>query len=79
MDLSRHSVISEHIHHFNHGFDWDNTEILDFETSYNKRLISEMIHIKKQKNSINNAQMDTEMLNDSYFCLLDVLANNKFS
>jgi len=35
-----------------------------------------MIHIKEQKNSI-NLQMDTKMLNA--FCLIDVLANNKFS
>jgi len=40
MDPSRHSVISEHIYQFNHSFDWDNTKILDFETNYNKRLIS---------------------------------------
>jgi len=48
------------------------------ETNYNKKLISEMIHIKEQKNSI-NLQTDTEMLDSSYFCLLDVLANNKIS
>jgi len=49
---SRYSVIAEHIHKFNYEFDWDNTQILDFESNYNKRLISEMIH-KEQKNSIN--------------------------
>jgi len=37
-----------------------------------------MIHIKEQKNSI-NLQMDAEMLDNSYFCLFDVLANNKIS
>jgi len=58
---SKHSVIAEHIHKFNHEFDWDNTQILDFETNYNKRLISEMIYIKEQKKSI-NLQTDTEML-----------------
>jgi len=65
------------IYKFNHKFDWD-TQILDFETKYNKRLTSEMIHIKEQKNSI-NLQTDTEMLDTSYFCLLDVFANNKIS
>jgi len=45
-------VIAQHIYKFNHEFDWDNTQILDFETNYNKRPISlsEMIHIKEQKN-----------------------------
>jgi len=66
------------IYKFNHKFDWDSTQILDFETKYNKRLITEMIHIKEQKNSI-NLQTDIEMLDTSYFCLLDVFANNKIS
>jgi len=38
---------------FNHNFDWNNVKILDFESNYQKRLISEMIHIKSQKNGIN--------------------------
>jgi len=42
-------IFAQHIYKFNHEFDWDNTQILDFETNYNKRLISEMIHIKEQK------------------------------
>jgi len=78
LDSSRHSVISEHIIKNYHNFDWDNTAILDREANYNKRLISEMIQIKEQKNGI-NSQKDTEMFDESYFCLLDALANNKFS
>lgn len=38
---------------YNHNFDWDNVEILDFKPRYYKRLISEIIHIKSLKNSIN--------------------------
>jgi len=45
-----------------HDFDWNNTEILDEEEVYNKRLISEMLNIKKQKNSL-NLQINTESLN----------------
>jgi len=77
LDPSRHSVISGHIIK-NHNFDWDNIAILDRKANYNKRLISKMIQIKEQKNGI-NSQKDTEMLDDFYFCLLDALANNKFS
>ncbi|XP_024868999.1 uncharacterized protein LOC112452813 [Temnothorax curvispinosus] len=72
---SRHSVISEHITKFNHTFDWDNTAILESEPNY-KRLISEMLHIKEQKNGI-NSNTDTDYLDDSYFSVLDELANNK--
>jgi len=32
---------------FSHDFDWDIVEILDKEIHFNKRIISEMIHIKK--------------------------------
>ena len=38
---------------------------LDVEPSYNKRLISEMVHIKKQKHGINR-QNDTESLPELY-------------
>jgi len=62
-DKSKHSVISEHILNFNHMFDWDDAKILDTESNYNKRLVSEMLHIKEQKNGI-NSQRDTEFLDD---------------
>jgi len=74
LDKSKHSVISEHIVNFNHNFDWDNIKILDIESNYNKRLVSEMLHIKEQKNGI-NLQRDTEFLDESYFCLLNDFSN----
>jgi len=37
----------------NHDFDWNNIQILNEEPCYYKRLISEMINIKKQSNSLN--------------------------
>jgi len=36
-----------------HDFDWENPKILDIAKHYQKRLMSEMINIKAQKNAIN--------------------------
>jgi len=58
----------------NHSFDWNNVKIVDSEPNYNKRLISEMLHIGEQSNGI-NSQKDTEFLDDSYYCLLNYLSN----
>ncbi|KYN15798.1 hypothetical protein ALC57_11970, partial [Trachymyrmex cornetzi] len=44
------TVITDHRINLDHNFKWDNVRILDYESSYNKRLVSEMIHIKKQRN-----------------------------
>ncbi|EFN73564.1 hypothetical protein EAG_08052, partial [Camponotus floridanus] len=53
------SVITEHRLNFDHEFKWDEVKILDKESFYNKRLISEMICIKRQQNGL-NLQTDTE-------------------
>jgi len=63
------SVISQHRLSNNHEFQWDDIDILDKERKYHNRLISEMIHIKKQKNSINK-QNDTEQFPDIYLPLI---------
>jgi len=34
-------------------FDWENVDILDRKRFFSKRLISEMLHIKRQNNSLN--------------------------
>jgi len=47
--------------------------IRKFSTYYHKRLISERIHIKEQKNGI-NLNNDTELLDDAYFDILDKLS-----
>jgi len=75
LDQSKHSVISEHITKYNHSFDWENTKIMDFESGYFKRIISEMIHIKEQKVSL-NLNSDTELLDESYFDILYELTNH---
>lgn len=59
------SVIIDHRINLNHDFNWNETEILDIEPYYNKRMVSEMLHIKKQYNSL-NLQTDTEYLPDIY-------------
>ncbi|EFN61261.1 hypothetical protein EAG_01146, partial [Camponotus floridanus] len=41
------SVITEHRLNFDHEFKWDDVKILDKESFYNKRLISEMLCIKR--------------------------------
>jgi len=75
LDQSKHSVISEHIIKYNHSFDWDNTKIMDHESIYYKRIISEMIHIKEQKYSL-NLNSDTELLDESYFDILKELTSH---
>jgi len=52
VDESKHSVITKHILKFNHIFDWQNVKIIDFETNYYNRLISEMLYIKTQDKKV---------------------------
>ena len=68
------SVISRHRKDFSHKIDWENIEILDRERSYNKRLISEMFFINRQKNGL-NLQSDTEFLPNEYLPLLSLFPN----
>lgn len=63
------SVISSHRLDFDHDFKWDKVRIWDREMSYGKKLISEMIHIKRQSNSLNK-QLDTELFPDAYIPLI---------
>ena len=64
------SVISNHRIETDHAIDWLNTKILDSERSHYERLVSEMIHIKTQKNGLNK-QSDTEKFPDLYLPLLE--------
>ncbi|KYN12201.1 hypothetical protein ALC57_15633 [Trachymyrmex cornetzi] len=67
------SVITDHRVEFDHNFKWDDVRILDNESSYNKRLLSEMIHIKRQKHGINKMK-DTESLPDLYSDIIQSLS-----
>jgi len=72
LDPSKHSVVSEHIKNLNYTFDWEKVKILDIKPFFYKRLISETIHIKEQKNGI-NCKKDTKLLDESYFNILHEL------
>ncbi|KAL6418881.1 hypothetical protein ACFW04_011716 [Cataglyphis niger] len=52
-NTSSHSIIIDHRLQHNHEFKWNDVKILDTEPIYNKRLISEMLFIKRQNNSLN--------------------------
>ncbi|KYN05244.1 hypothetical protein ALC62_03848 [Cyphomyrmex costatus] len=69
------SVISNHRIEKNHDFNWSKVEILDMEPSYKKRLISEMVHIKKQTHGINK-QNDTESLPYCYTNMIHSLSTS---
>jgi len=62
---AQNSVITEHRLKHKYDFDWDGVKVLDKETNYNKRLIFEMIFIKKQIHGL-NAQIDTALLDAIY-------------
>jgi predicted GIY-YIG superfamily endonuclease len=66
------SVITEHRINLDHEFDWENVQILDREPYLSKRLVSEMAHIKLQKNSL-NSQTDTDFLHHAYVSILNKL------
>jgi len=61
------SVITEHRLNLNHDLEWDNIKIIDNERSYHKRLISKMVHIKKQQHGLNK---QSDLLPMSYLPIL---------
>ena len=54
-----------HVSNNNHSINFDNVKILDNESNLSKRLLSEMLHITAQKNSM-NVQTDTINLKSEY-------------
>jgi len=69
------SVISNHRLGNNHEFNWSETRILDRESSYVKRLMSEMVFIKRQHNGLNK-QSDTDLFLDAYLPIIDFLSSS---
>jgi len=63
--LPQPSVTTDHRLEFGHDFDWDKVEVLDKELNLNRRLVSEMIHIKKQRHGL-NLKKDTDLLHPIY-------------
>jgi len=53
-DTAQISVITDHRLQSNHEFDLYGVRVLDEEINYKKRLIYEIIHIKKNKNKLNS-------------------------
>ena len=51
--------------YYHHDFQWENIKILDFECNWYKRIISEMLHIKSKKFSINKKE-DVSSLSNIY-------------
>ena len=64
------SVITEHRRQLDHEFKWDEVVILDEEPCYRRRLVSEMLNIKKQKNGL-NLQTDTDGLHKAYILIIN--------
>jgi len=70
-NTANRSVITEHRLEFDYEFKWDDVIVLDKEPNLGKRdLISEMVIIKRQENSL-NLQTDTELLPDIYLTLFE--------
>ncbi|EZA55655.1 hypothetical protein X777_04297, partial [Ooceraea biroi] len=66
---SNWSMVSKHRVNCGHEFNWSNVDVLHQETQLRKRLIAEMVFIKRHKLSI-NLQKDTENLPDIYDIVL---------
>jgi len=57
----------------NHEMNWNDVKIVNNKPSYNKRLISEMIHITKQPYGLNK-QNDIDLLSDTYLPIIELLS-----
>ena len=75
-----HNVITKHIvENRDHNFNWNKTQIIHKENNLSKRLIAEMIYIKKEKDNSLNKIIDCDNLSDSYFPLISDISNYRFS
>ena len=68
---SNSTALALHAHKFKHNFDFSKVKILEHEQNIKKRLLLEMIHIQKNKNSI-NFRTDIENLSDIYFNIIQL-------
>lgn len=66
------SVVSKHMENTSHSFDFLNVQILDKEQNYKKRIISEMLYINNNKNTLNRKE-DTQFLSHIYKHLTSLL------
>ena len=63
--VNKSTVVSNHIKEMSHMFDWDNITILDNESNWHKRRISEMLYINSFNNTLNRKE-DTLALSYIY-------------
>jgi len=71
-NTSIRSIIIDHRLQEDHEFDWENIAILDEEFQYKKRLVSEMLHIRRQIHRF-NLRTDMERFLKIYFSIIDKL------
>ena len=64
-NITAETALSKHSKELRHNFDFENVKILKKENSYKKRLIYEMIYIKKENNAV-NFRTDIENLSIIY-------------
>jgi len=72
-NTSQLSVLTNHRLEFGHNFNWEEPEIWDRESSLGKRLVAEMLFIKRQRNSL-NLQSDMEGLHHVFATIIDKLS-----
>ena len=63
------TALHKHESETQHDFNFTDTQIVDQDKNYNKLKVKEMIHIKKEKNCVNNKK-DIDNLSQMYFNLL---------
>lgn len=78
INIANPSVVHEHMIESDHSFKWDDVEILDRESYYYKRLISEMFFIQSQCSGL-NLQTDTELLGESYKPIISLLGTPNYT
>ena len=75
-----HNVITKHIiENRDHNFNWKKIQIIHKENNLSKRLIAEMIFIKKEKDNSLNKIIDFDNLSESYFPFISDISNYQFS
>ena len=74
--LDKQYVINEHSHLHGHTFNFKDTKILDLESNWHKRILSEMLHINLQDKPINKKE-DTQNLQNIYIPILNELKRRR--
>ena len=70
--VKKNTVIANHIKELSRMFDWDNVKILDNESNWSKRRVSEMLFINSHNNTVNRKE-NTFALSHIYKPILTTL------